>query len=156
MAPGCPLLVEISTALDISVAMPGQVAAANFAAWAVSVVISGPSSDSFGRRPSGTIGIVPTLHRRIGLVVRVSLPMLLATRVVSGLSGGMIPPNSMAVVADIVPPHRRADTVGRLMAFNTMASVIGILFLALLAEFGGWRLPFLVLGIVMALFLLLN
>ncbi|GIT44587.1 MAG: hypothetical protein Ct9H300mP11_25230 [Chloroflexota bacterium] len=58
----------------------------------------------------------------------------------------MIPPNSMAAVADVVSPHRRAHTVGRLMAFNTMASVIGIPFLALLAQFGGWRLPFLVIG----------
>ncbi len=42
------------------------------------------------------------------------------------------------------------------MAFNTMASVIGIPLLALLAELGGWRLPFLVVGIVMAMVLLLN
>tara|TARA_B100001964_G_C14161644_1_gene567009 strand:+ start:404 stop:1180 length:777 start_codon:yes stop_codon:yes gene_type:complete len=42
------------------------------------------------------------------------------------------------------------------MAFNTMASVIGIPFLALLAQWGGWRLPFLVVGMAMALVLVLN
>ena len=156
MAPGCPLLVEIASEFDISVAMAGQVAAANFAAWAVLVVISGPLSDSFGRWPVALLGWSLLCIGALASSFVLSLPMSLATRVVSGLSGGVIPPNSMAAVADIVPPHQPADTVGRLMAFNTMASVIGIPFLALLAELGGWRRPFLVLGIVMALVLLLN
>ncbi len=52
-----PLLVEIASEFDISVAMAGQVAAANFGAWAGSVVISGPLSDSLGRRPVALFGL---------------------------------------------------------------------------------------------------
>jgi len=62
----------------------------------------------------------------------------------------MIPPNSMAAVADVVSSKQRAVAVGRLMAFNTLASVIGIPILALVAELGGWRLPFLALGLILA------
>jgi predicted MFS family arabinose efflux permease len=151
-----PLLVEIASEFDISVAMAGQVAAANFGAWAVSVVISGPLSDSLGRRPVALFGLSLLCIGALASAFAWNLPTLLATRVVSGLGGGMIPPNSMAAVADVVSPHRRAETVGRLMAFNTMASVIGIPLLVLLAELGGWRLPFLVVGVVMAMVLLLN
>ena len=151
-----PLLVEIASEFDISVAVAGQVASANFAAWAISVVISGPLSDSFGRRPVALLGLSLLCIGALSSSFALNLPNLLATRVISGLGGGMIPPNSMAAVADVVSPQRRAHTVGRLMAFNTMASVIGIPFLALLAQLGGWRLPFLVIGVVMAVVLVLN
>mgnify|MGYP002524895890 CR=1 FL=1 len=52
-----PLLVDISDEFDISVAAAGQLAAATFAAWAISVISVGPISDSFGRRPVAVAGL---------------------------------------------------------------------------------------------------
>ena len=40
-----PLLVEIATDFEVSVAVAGQLATATFAAWAVSLLCVGPRSD---------------------------------------------------------------------------------------------------------------
>jgi len=151
-----PLLVEIAVEFDVSVAVAGQVATGSFAAWAISVVISGPLSDSFGRRPIALLGLSLLCIGALASAFAPNLGTLFATRAVTGLGGGMIPPNSMAAVADVVSPQSRAVTVGRLMAFNTLASVIGIPLLALIAEWGGWRVPFLFLGLMLASVAILN
>ena len=141
-----PLLVDISDEFDISVAAAGQLAAATFAAWAISVISVGPISDSFGRRPVAVAGL-----GLLGISVLASsfapnFGVLLALRVVTGLSGGMIPPNSMAAVSDVLTPERRAQAFGRLMAVASLSGVIGVPLVALMASGGGWRVPFLVIG----------
>jgi len=55
-----------------------------------------------------------------------NLGTLMALRVLTGLGGGMIPPNGMAAVVDVVPQARRAKIVGGLIAFTTLSSVIGV------------------------------
>ncbi|MDA0262707.1 MAG: MFS transporter [Chloroflexi bacterium] len=151
-----PLLVDIASEFNTSVAVAGQLATATFAAWAVSVVVVGPMSDSFGRRPVALTGLSLLSIGVLASAFAPNLGTLLAFRVLTGLGGGMIPPNSMAAVADVVAPAHRARAVSRLMAFNTLSSVIGIPLLALAAEWGGWRLPFLIMGSILGAVAILN
>ena len=141
-----PLLVDLSDEFDISVAAAGQLAAVTFAAWAISVISVGPISDSFGRRPVAVTGL-----GLLGISVLASsfasnFGVLIALRVVTGLTGGMIPPNSMAAVADILTPAKRARAFGLLMAFASLSGVIGVPLVAVMTSLGGWRLPFSVIG----------
>ena len=141
-----PLLVDLSNEFDISVAAAGQLAAVTFAAWAISVISVGPISDSFGRRPVTVAGL-----GLLGISVLASsfasnFGVLIALRVVTGLTGGMIPPNSMAAVADILAPAKRARAFGLLMAFASLSGVIGVPLVAVMTSVGGWRLPFSVIG----------
>lgn len=151
-----PLLVAIATEFDTSVAVAGQLATATFAAWAVSVVTVGPMSDSFGRRPVALTGLSLLSMGVLASAFAPNLGTLMALRVVTGIGGGMIPPNSLAAVADSVSPARRAQAVGVLMAFTTLSSVIGVTLVAVLADSGGWQLPFLVIGSLLAACALLN
>ncbi|MCH9017225.1 MAG: MFS transporter [Chloroflexi bacterium] len=151
-----PLLVAIATEFDTSVAVAGQLATVTFAAWAVSVVSVGPLSDSIGRRPVALTGLSLLSIGVLASALAPNLGTLMALRAVTGLGAGMIPPNSMAAVADSVPPARRAQTVGGLMAFATLSSVIGVPLVAVLAESGGWRLPFLATGSLLAACTVLN
>ncbi len=151
-----PLLAPMAAAFDTSVAVTGQLATVTFAAWAVSVVAVGSVSDSFGRRPVGLVGLSLLTIGILASAFAPNLGILMALRVVTGLGGGMIPPNSMAAVADTVPQARRAQAVGGLMAFATLSSVIGVPLVAIGAESGGWRLPFLVIGGLLAACTLLN
>ncbi len=141
-----PLLVDIADDFDISVAAAGQLAAVTFAAWAVSVISVGPISDSFGRRPVAVAGL-----GLLGISVLASsfapnFGVLLALRIVTGLSGGWIPPNSMAAVADVLTPAARARAFGLLMAVAALSGVIGVPLVAVMTSVGGWRVPFLVIG----------
>ena len=151
-----PLLAPMAAAFDTSVAVTGQLATVTFAAWAVSVVAVGSVSDSFGRRPVALIGLSLLTIGILASAFAPNLGILMALRVVTGLGGGMIPPNSMAAVADTVPQARRAQAVSGLMAFATLSSVIGVPLVAIGAESGGWRLPFLVIGGLLAACTLLN
>jgi len=141
-----PLLVDLSNEFDISVAAAGQLAAVTFAAWAISVISVGPISDSFGRRPVAVAGL-----GLLGISVLASsfapnFGVLIALRVVTGLTGGMIPPNSMAAVADILTPTKRARAFGLLMAFASLSGVIGVPLVAVITSVGGWKVPFPVIG----------
>ena len=151
-----PLLVAMATEFNTSVKVAGQFATVTFAAWAVSVVAVGPMSDSFGRRPVALTGLSLLSVGVLASAIAPNLETLMALRVVTGLGGGMIPPNSMAPVADSVPPARRAQVVGGVMAFATLSSVIGVPLVAVLADAGGWRISFLAVGSLLTACTLLN
>ena len=151
-----PLLVAIATEFDTSVAVAGQLATATFAAWAVSAMSVGPMSDSFGRRPVALTGLSLLAIGVLASAFAPNLGTLVALRVVTGFGGGMIPPNSLAAVADSVSPARRAQAVGVLMAFTFLSSVIAVPLVAVVADSGGWRLPLLVIGSLLAACALLN
>jgi DHA1 family inner membrane transport protein len=144
-----PLLVAMATEFDVSVAAAGQLAAVTFGAWAISVISVGPISDSFGRRPVAVIGMTLLSISIIASSFAPSFGVLLGLRIITGLSGGIIPPNSMAAVADVLPAAKRAQAFGFLMAFASFSSVIGVPMIAVLASAGGWRVPFLVHGFLL-------
>ncbi len=151
-----PLLVGIADEFDTSVAMAGQVATATFVAWAISVVSVGPFSDYFGRRPVALIGLTLLAVGAFGSALSPNLATLMVMRVATGFGGGMIPPNGMAAVADVVPVERRAKVIGGLLAVTTASQVIGLPMVAWVADLGGWRAPFVVMGSLLALCTLLN
>jgi predicted MFS family arabinose efflux permease len=151
-----PLLVDIAAEFDVSVSISGQVATVTFAAWAVSVVSVGPLSDSLGRRPVALAGLSLLASGVLASAFAPNLETLMVTRVVTGLGGGMIPPNGMAAVTEVISPARRAQVVGGLIAFTTLSSVIGVPIVAVIADTGGWRLPFLVIGSLLGACLVLN
>jgi len=151
-----PLLVDIAAEFDVSVAVAGQVGTATFAAWAISVVSVGPLSDSLGRRPVALAGLSLLAIGVLASAFAPNLETLMVTRVVTGLGGGMIPPNGMAAVVDVVPPARLARAVGTLISFTTLSAVIGVPAVALMADVGSWRLPFLVIGFLLTACIALN
>jgi predicted MFS family arabinose efflux permease len=151
-----PLLVEIASDLEISVAVAGQLATAAFAGWAVSLLTVGPLSDSFGRRPVAVVGLAVLSISVLACAVAPNLEILLALRVLTGLGGGAIPPNIVRAVSDIISPARRAQAVGALLAIQGLASAITVPFVAVLADVGGWQLAFIVYGLMLVAGLLAN
>ncbi len=151
-----PLLVEIATDLEISVAVAGQLATATFAAWAFSGVTGGPLSDSFGRRPVALVGLAVLTISVLASAFAPSFEALVALRVLTGLGGGIIPPNIVGAVSDVISPARRAQAVSVLLATQGLASAISVPMVAVLANVGDWRLPFIVVGLMLGAGLLAN
>ena len=151
-----PLLVEIATDLEISVAVAGQLATVTFASWAVMGVSGGPLSDSFGRRPVALVCLAALSASILAAAFAPNLETLLALRALTGLSGGAIPPNIVGAVSDVISPARRAQAVGALLSIQGLASAISVPLVAALADLGGWRLPFIVYGGVLVVGLAAN
>ena len=145
-----PLLVEIASELEISVAVASQLATATFAAWAVSVISVGPLSDSFGRRPVALAGLLVLTVSVVASAFAPNIEVLLALRVLTGLGGGTIPPNSVAAVSDVFSPAKRAQAVGGLLVIHALTSAVSVPMVALLTDWGGWRLAFMVAGLFLA------
>ena len=151
-----PLLVEIATDLEISVPVAGQLATATFAAWAICVVTAGPLSDSFGRRPIALAGLALLVASVTASAFAPNLATLVVLRVLTGLGGGMLPPNAVGAISEVVPPERRPRAVGLFMALQVLSVGSSVPLVALLAGWGGWRFAFLVSGLILAVSLLSN
>ena len=150
------LLVEISTDLEISVAVAGQLATVTFAAWGISVVSVGPLSDSFGRRPVAIAGLSVLVASVLGSAFAPNIEVFLALRVLTGLGGGTLPPNVVGALSDVISPARRARAIGALLAISLLTSVVSVPAVALMADWRGWRFAFIVAGLLLALALVTN
>ena len=151
-----PLLVDIAADFDISVALAGQLGTATFAAWAVSVVLVGPLSDSVGRRPVALEGLLALTLSVVGSAFAPNLATLLALRVSTGLGGGMLPANAVAAISDVISPAKRSQAVGALLAVNVLTSAISVPVIALLADWRGWRFALLMAGLLLGAALVTN
>ncbi len=141
-----PLLVEIAVEFDTSVAVAGQLFAATFFSWAVFAPLVGPISDSIGRRPVALTGLLLMGICILAAAFAPNFIVLMALLIGTGVGGAMIPPNSMAAITDVVSPDRRGQAIGAAQGIMSAAAVIGVPVVAVLASFGGWRLPFAVCG----------
>src|SRR5262245_43149680 len=137
-----PLLVELAAEFQTSVAVTGQLAAAIGLSWGITAPLVGPVSDTYGRRRVGLTGLLLMAIGTLGSVVAWSYGALLACRLLTGVGAAMIPPNSIAVIADHFPPAQRGTPISVLISASFFGVVIGTPLVALLGEVGGWRLPF--------------
>ncbi len=151
-----PLLVEIATDLDISVAVAGQLATATFAAWAIMGVSGGPLSDSFGRRPVALVSLAVLSVSMLGCAFAPNLETLMLMRVLTGLGGGVIPPNIVGSVSDVISPARRARAVSALLSIQGLAAAISVPLVAVLADVGGWQFAFILYGSLLVAALVAN
>ena len=151
-----PVLVPMAQDLGVSLAVAGQVVTVTFAAWAVSVILCGPLSDSLGRRPMALVGLALLGFSTIATAFAPNIEVMLAVRILTGLGGGMIPPNSVAAVSEVMSPERRAKAVGGLMAVNIFGLSVGVPLVALLAEWLGWQSAIIATGLTLVLALVLN
>ena len=151
-----PLLVEISTDLEISVAVAGQLATATFAAWAVSLILIGPLSDSLGRRPVVLAGLLLLVGSVLASAFAPNIEAFLALRVLTGLGGGALPPTVVGTLSDVISPARRAQAISGTLAIGMLPLVISVPVIAVLADWRDWRFTFLVAGLLLALGLLTN
>ena len=141
-----PLLVALAAAFNTSVAAAGQLAAAINLSWAITALFVGPVSDTYGRRRVGLTGLLVMGGAILGSIAAWDYWALLACRLLTGIGAAMIPPNSMAIIADHFSPAERGRPISILISASFLGPVLAIPLVALLADLGGWRVPFGVVG----------
>ena len=75
---------------------------------------------------------------------------LLIARAVCGAFGGVSGATIMAIVADVVPPERRARGMGIIMTAFSAAAALGVPFGLMIAQRWKWEAPFLVVATIAA------
>jgi MFS family permease len=117
-----PLLVALASAFDTSVASAGQLAAAIGISWGITAPLVGPVSDIYGRRRVALIGVLLMAAGTLGSILVWDYWGLLACRLVTGVGAAMIPPNSMATIADHFAPAERGAPISILISASNSAS----------------------------------
>ncbi|HKT78574.1 MAG TPA: MFS transporter [Vicinamibacterales bacterium] len=150
------MTIEIQK-LDVA----GWVVTGYFVSYAVSMTFMGKVSDLAGRRivylvclaiffagswfvaaspgwPASIAGRVMTLFNADSQSGFAPLYALIAGRVVQAFGAGAMVPVSMALVADLFPPERRALPLGVVGAVDTAGWVLGHLYGGIMVQFMSW------------------
>jgi DHA1 family inner membrane transport protein len=140
-----PLGPQIMRAFDISPAAFATAVSAYSWCAGLSGLLASTYIDRYDRR-----SLLLTMYALFSLSNLVcalagSFEVLLISRAFAGLTGGVMTSLIMAVVSDVIPPHRRGAATGIVMSAFSLAAVIGVpVGIALGAHFG-WSTPFLLL-----------
>ena len=146
-----PLLVDMATALGITVPVAGQLVTTAAAAWAVTALMVGPFSDSYGRKPVLLLGTSFLAAGSLGMGLAPGFAVATGFSVLIGIGGGMVPPTCIALIGDIFPATRRPMSIAIITMQPGMSSVLGVPLTTVLGDFAGWRVPFFVLGMALLL-----
>src|SRR5882724_884846 len=151
-----PLLVALAHEFQTSVALAGQLAAATAITWGITAPLVGPVSDVYGRRLMLLTGLLLMAGGILGSVLAWNYGALLACRLLTGVGAALVPPNGIAMLAEVFPPEGRGQAIGWFVSASGVGVVLGVPLVAGLLGAGGWRLPFAVVGAaVLSIWLLL-
>ena len=141
-----PLLVALAHEFQTSVALVGQLVAATAITWGITAPLAGPVSDAYGQRRILLIGLLLMAVGILGTVLAGNYGSLLAFRLLTGVGAAMVPPNCIAMLAEVFPPAERGKAMGWVFSASGVGAAFGVPLVAVLLAVGGWRLPFSVMG----------
>jgi predicted MFS family arabinose efflux permease len=143
-----PLLVPLAQEFHTSVAVAGQLVAATAITWGITALLAGPVSDAYGQRRMLLLGLLLMAVGMLGAVLAWTYGILLVFRLLTGVGAAMIPPNCLALLAEIFPPTARGKAIGWVFSASGVGAAFGMPLVALLVAAGGWRLPFAVMSLM--------
>lgn len=104
--------------------------------------------DRFDRRPVLLVMFAGFVLGTLACALSRNFGTLLAARILSGGFGGVSGALVMTIVADVVPPARRAAGIGIVMTAFSVASALGVPAGLFLAQKFEWETPFFLIALV--------
>ncbi len=142
------LLPDVATTYGVSVPEAGRV----ISAYALGVVVGAPIIAVLAAKlPRKTLLLALMGVFALGNILSALAPDFLsftALRFVTGLPHGAYFGVAALVAASMVPPHRRARAVGRVMLGLTIATLIGTPIATFFGQLMSWRAAFLMVGAI--------
>lgn len=137
-----PLGPDFAQQLGIPTSRLGIIGGSYTAAAAVAGLVGALFLDRFDRRNALAVAMLGLVTATAAGGLAQNFEMLVATRVMAGAFGGPATSVGMSILADVIPPQRRGQALGKVMGAFAVASVVGLPIGLQLALWGGWRTPF--------------
>ncbi|MCJ7516863.1 MAG: multidrug effflux MFS transporter [Methanomassiliicoccales archaeon] len=149
-----PALPSMSTQFDSPISLLNLNLVLFFLFYAIGLLLWGPLSDRYGRRPTLVTGMTAFVIFSVLCGLSFDVYQLIAFRALQGVFGGVAVAVSIAMIKDIYEGHKRERTyaiVSMMMAFGPiLAPIAG----AALLQYMTWRGIFYILGALGAVALL--
>jgi predicted MFS family arabinose efflux permease len=146
---------EETAALHLTTGQFGLVVSAYTISAGIASLIAARFLDRFDRKSALLVLFAGFTLGTLFCAVATTYPLLLAARAVTGAFGGVCAANVLAIVGDAFPDSRRATATGVVMSAFSVASIAGVPIGLFLAEKLGWQAPFVVLGVLSGVVLVL-
>ncbi|WP_420405215.1 Bcr/CflA family multidrug efflux MFS transporter [Nisaea sp.] len=137
-----PALPEIARDLAVPAREVQATLAVFLAGFSGGMLIYGPISDRFGRRPVLLAGIALFIVSSLACMLVAEIDGLIAARLVQAIGGGAASILARTVVRDLYPPSEAAGVLSLMMMLTTLAPILAPLAGAALLEFADWRAIF--------------
>jgi predicted MFS family arabinose efflux permease len=146
-----PIIPQIALQLGVEEARLGTLITSYAVAVGAFALVTGPVSDRVGRRTVLLVGAaLMTLALALHGLADTYLS-LLSVRALAGVAGGVLNGAAIAYVGDFFAPERRGRVNGWVISGFAAGQVAGIPVGTLLADAFGYRAPFLLFAVVVAL-----
>jgi len=150
-----PILPRIGEQLRIPDPLLGTLITAYSLMVGLFAIISGPISDRIGRRRILLVGTGIMAFSLVCHVLVVDYLSFLAVRLFSGAAGGILSGAAVSYIGDYFPYNKRGWAVGWVMSGSAFGQIFGIPMGVVMAGQLGFRAPFFLFALTMALTFLL-
>lgn len=141
-----PILADVATSLAVPPTVVARAVTAYGGATALSALLLAPRIDRVGTRAALRLGILCLAAATIASGLAPHWTVLVLGQALAGIGAGVALPATYALATRIAPAGAQSRTLGWVLAGWSISLVAGVPLAALLADFGGWRLPFFLLA----------
>jgi DHA1 family inner membrane transport protein len=143
-----PFYPEMSSDLDVSVSVVGQIVTFMVLLSGVLGLVLGPVVDRYGFRRPLLIGLCCVSINQIGAGLAPAFPFLLGLSLVGGFGDALVFGVPFAVAGTIFAEGERKRAFSWLTGAMSLGAIVGIPVLTLIGSATNWRVALIVLGVV--------
>jgi predicted MFS family arabinose efflux permease len=134
-----PVTPQIASDFSVDIAAAAMLSTAFALPYALVQPILGAMADMLGKTRLITFCLLILVIAALVGAFATSFPMLMVSRIVTGIVAGGVFPISLAMAGDLVPVHQRQVAIGRLLAAAMLGNVLGSPGAGFVADLIGWR-----------------
>jgi AAHS family 4-hydroxybenzoate transporter-like MFS transporter len=143
-----PLAPDIARTLSLGNAELGPIFSSNLIGQCIGLVAFPPIASRFGHRITVTLAVIGFALGQCTSALADSGTSLFVIRLITGVFLGGCLPSCLAIVTEYAPPERRGVAILVLFTGYGFGAAIAGAVAAGFADFGGWRVAMLVVGMV--------